>query len=113
MSALTLVGLPLAALFLVLGIAKLLAVAPMRRAAAHAGVGVGAYRAIGVAELSAVAGLIAGHEWPALGLVTVVGVLALLLGTFVVHSRNRDPFIRWVPAVGSAGLAVAYAALIT
>lgn len=113
MSTLTLVALPLAALFLMLGIAKVLAVPVMRRAAAHAGLGVGAYRAIGVAELAAAAGLVVGLTWTAIGILTVIGVLGLLLGAFVVHYRNRDPLPRWVPAVGSAGLAVAYALLVS
>jgi hypothetical protein len=113
MSALTLVALPLAALFFVLGIAKALAVPVMRRAAAHAGLAIGAYRAIGVAELAAAVGLVAGLEWAALGILTVGGVLGLLLGAFVVHVRNRDALLRCVPAAGAAGLALAYALLIS
>ncbi|MFC9688288.1 hypothetical protein ACFTSF_07075 [Kribbella sp. NPDC056951] len=43
-----------------LGAAKVAAVPAMRAAAAHARLGVSAYRLIGVAELAAVAGLLLG-----------------------------------------------------
>jgi hypothetical protein len=113
MSALTLVTVPLAGLFFVLGIAKVLALPFMRRAAAHAGLGIGAYRAIGVAELAAVAGLVAGLSSPALGVITVAAVLGLLVGAFLIHSRNRDPLPRWAPAIGATALAIAYGVLVS
>jgi hypothetical protein len=113
MSALTLVTVPLAVLFFALGIAKVLALPVMRRAAAHAGLGIGAYRAIGVAELAAAAGLVAGLSATALGGITVAGVLGLLVGAFMIHSRNQDPLVRWAPAISATALAIAYAVLVT
>lgn len=104
---------PLAALFVVLGTAKVLAVPVMRGAAAHAGLGVGAYRTIGVAELAAAVGLVAGLEWAALGILSSVGVLGLLLGAFVVHFRARDPLPRWAPAIVTAGLTIAHGLQVT
>jgi hypothetical protein len=107
------VAVPLAMIFAVLGVAKVLAVPRMRAAAAHAGLGVAAYRVIGVLELAAAAGIVAGLRFPALGLLTAVGVVGLMIGALRVHLRNRDAALRWVPAMGTTVLAIAYGALVS
>lgn len=107
------VAVPLAALFAVLGVAKVFAVPRMRTAAAHADLSVNAYRAIGVLELAAAAGIIVGLRFEALGLLTSAGILALMAGAIRVHLRNRDPAPRWVPAVATTALAIAYGVLVS
>lgn len=98
-------------IFGLLGTAKLLAVPPMRLAAAHAGLSVTAYRGLGAAELAAVAGLLVGFWWQPAGAAAAIGVVLLLVGALTVHARNRDAFARWLPAIVTVVLAVAYLAL--
>jgi hypothetical protein len=112
MSGLHLVTILLAAVLAVLGLAKVAAVPRMRLAAVHHGLSVGAYRAIGTLELAASVGLVIGIRLPALGVAAAVGVTLLMLGGVTAHVRSGDPTARWLPAIGTASLAVAYAVLV-
>ena len=112
MSGLHLVTILLSAVLTGLGIAKVAAVPRMRQAAAHHGFSVGSYRAIGVLELAGSVGLVIGLRVPALGVAAAVGVALLMLGGVMAHVRSGDPAARWLPAIGTASLAVAYAALV-
>lgn len=108
-----LITLLLVAILAVTGVAKVLALAPMRAAATHVGFGVAAYRVIGSLEMAAVVGLALGRWAPALGVAAASGVLVLMVGAVVVHIRAGDAFTRWLPAVATAGLAISYAGYVT
>lgn len=106
------IELVLAAILGSLGAAKVAAVPAMRTAAAHAHLGVRAYRLIGAAELAAVAGLLVGRWWRFAGIFAAIGILVLMAGATTVHLRNRDSAARLLPAFGTAMLTVAYLALL-
>lgn len=97
-----------AALFLALGAAKLLALAPMRKLAADAGFSVQAYRGIGVLEVAGAAGILLGLVVPVLGGLAGTGLLLLLAGALITHVRNRDGLRELAPAVVCALLVGAY-----
>ena len=97
-----------AAVFLLVGAAKLFALAPMRERAAHAGFSVTAYRGIGALEVAAAAGLLLGLAVPVLGALAGAGLLLLLAGALVTHVRNRDRGRDIVPAVVCAVLVAGY-----
>jgi len=80
----------LAVFFLGLGTAKLLAVAPMREAAAHFGLSANAYRSIGALEIAGAVGLLLGLALHLLGALAGVGLLLLLGGALVSHIRVGD-----------------------
>lgn len=101
-------GIPLAVIFAGLGIAKLLALPPMRQLATDAGFSVGAYRRIGALELAGAIGVAAGVAVPPLGRLAAVGLLALLAGALVTHVRNSDRPRRYAPALVCAVLAAGY-----
>lgn len=112
MSSFDLVSSLLALVLVLLGTAKLVAVAPMRAAAAHVGFGVGAYRVIGALEVVAAVGLVAGRSWSLLGAASAAGVVLLMAGAVLAHARAGDSVRNWVPAVGTAALAATYVALL-
>lgn len=97
-----------AALFLALGAAKLLALAPMRKLAADAGFSVQAYRGIGALEVAGAAGILLGLVVPVLGGLAGTGLLLLLAGALITHVRNRDGLRALAPAVVCALLVGAY-----
>jgi hypothetical protein len=96
----------LALVFLALGTAKILALAPMRERAAEAGFSTAAYRRIGVLEIAGAAGLLTGLIEPPIGGLAGAGLLLLLGGALVVHLRNGDGPRKFTPAV-ICGLLVA------
>ena len=83
--------------FLALGAAKILALAPMRAPAAHAGFSVAAYRAIGALEVAGAVGVALGPVAPPLGALAGAGLLLLLAGAVVAHLRNGDGPRNWPP----------------
>lgn len=90
---------------------KLLAHPRMRAAAAHFGIPWSRYRLVGVAELGAAAGLLAGLVMPALGVAAASGMTALLVGALVAHRRAGDSPREAIPALVALGLSVVYLAL--
>jgi hypothetical protein len=86
----TLLAVVLAVFFLGLGTAKLLAVAPMRKAAAHFGLPTNAYRSLGALEIAGAMGLLLGLALPVIGALAGVGLLLLLVGALVSHVRVGD-----------------------
>jgi hypothetical protein len=96
----TIMVLMLAVVFAGIGGAKVLAVPAVRREAQHLGFDVGRYRLIGVAELAAVAGLVAGLAWVPVAVAACGGLVALLVGAVIVLRRAGDPLVRALPAVG-------------
>ncbi|MFB6726013.1 DoxX family protein [Kribbella sp. NPDC056345] len=109
---LSVIGFVLMAILGSLGAAKVAAVPAMRAAAAHARLGVSAYRLIGVAELAAVAGLLLGRWWRFAGISAAIGILVLMAGATAVHLRNRDSAVRFLPAIATATLTIAYLILL-
>jgi hypothetical protein len=110
MIVLTVLSILLAVLFLLLGVAKVLALPRMRELAAHAGFSVAAYRGIGALELAGAAGLLVGLTVPLLGASAGVGLLLLLAGAVITHVRNRDGIREIAPALVCAVFVAAYLA---
>jgi hypothetical protein len=98
----------IAAVFLPLGLAKLLSVPAMRDAADHVGMTPGHYRVIGALEVAGVAGVLAGRVWPPAGVAAGTGLAALMVGAVIAHRRVGDPATRAVPALACAALALAH-----
>lgn len=99
-----------ALIFAALGAAKLLALAPMREAAAESGFSTTAYRGIGLLEVAGAAGVALGPVVPLFGGLAGAGLLLLLGGAVVTHGRNRDAAAKLVPAVVCAVLVAGYLA---
>ncbi|MFF4731882.1 DoxX family protein [Streptomyces mirabilis] len=102
----------LAAIFLLLGAAKLAAVPAMRQAAAHVGMTTTHYRLLGALEVAAAAGLLAGLRITALGAAAAAGLILLMAGAVVVHLRGGDPAARCLPAAVVGALAAAHLVLL-
>jgi hypothetical protein len=102
----------LAAVFLLVGSAKLAAVPAMREAAAHVGMTVTHYRLLGALEVAAAVGLLAGLRFTALGVAASAGLVLLMVGAVVVHLRSGDPATRCLPAVVVGVLAAVHLVLL-
>ncbi|MFE2578707.1 DoxX family protein [Streptomyces sp. NPDC059378] len=102
----------LAAIFLLLGAAKLAAVPAMREAAAHVGMTTTHYRLLGALEVAAAAGLLAGLRITALGAAAAAGLILLMAGAVVIHLRSGDPAARCLPAAVVGALAAAHLVLL-
>ena len=101
----------LAAAYLVPAAGKLLAHPRMRAAAAHFGIPWSRYRLVGVAELAAAAGLLAGLAVPAVGVAAASGMTALLVGALVTHLHAGDSPRDAIPALVALALSLGYLAL--
>jgi hypothetical protein len=108
----TLFAIVLAALFGVLGVAKLAAVPAMRTAAHHLGFSVGQYRAIGALELAGAAGVALGPAVPAIGIAAGLGITLLMVSAAVAHVAHRDGPGRVAVALCVAGVAATYMLII-
>ncbi len=80
----------LAALFAVLGVAKVLRQSSMIARTERLGFSVRAIQGIGALELAGAAGLVAGMFWLPVGVAAAVGLVALLVGAAVSHRRAGD-----------------------
>lgn len=89
----------LALLCLLPAAAKLSGLPMMRRSAEHFGIPWRRYRLIGVAELAAAAGILAGLWQPVIGVAAAVGMVLLLVGAVVTHRRAGDSGRETLPAV--------------
>ena len=108
MPALLATAIVIAAMFLALGSAKVLALAPMRARAAHLGFSISTYRVIGALEIAGAAGVLLGLALPALGAFAAVGLLLLLAGAVLAHLRHGDDPRLLVPALVAGLLVAAY-----
>jgi hypothetical protein len=99
----------LAAVFGVLGIAKLAAVPAMRTAAHHVGLSVDQYRLIGALEVAGALGVLAGLLVAPLGLAAAIGLGLLMVGAVVAHAVHRDGASRLAIPVVVAVVVVLYA----
>jgi hypothetical protein len=71
----------------------------MRKAAAHFGIPWRGYQLIGMAELAAAAGVLAGLWWHWLGLAAASGMTLLLIGALASHRRAGDSIKETTAAV--------------
>lgn len=99
MNATAILAAALAAVFLGLGTAKLLAVPSMQARAAHAGFTNEAYRRIGALEVAGALGLLAGAAVPLLRVLAALGLLLLLAGALITHLRLKDGLSDLAPAL--------------
>lgn len=90
------------------GAPKIINAASAQRSAEHLGVPPTLNRTIGVLELAAVAGLLAGIVVTPLAIAAAIGVALLMIGAVVSHIRVHDRIVAAVPAlvVGAAAVAV-------
>jgi uncharacterized membrane protein YphA (DoxX/SURF4 family) len=90
---------------------KLLGHPRMRQSAEHFGILWPRYRLIGVAELTAGAGVLAGLWWHPLGIVAAVGMTLLLFGALIIHRRAADSGKEMAPALIALAITIAYVAI--
>ena len=107
----TALSLLLAAACLLPGSAKLLGHPKMQKSAAHFGIPWHHYRLIGVAELAAAAGVLAGLWWHPLGVAAASGMILLLIGALITHRRALDSAKEMAPALLSLAITIAYLAV--
>jgi uncharacterized membrane protein YphA (DoxX/SURF4 family) len=105
------ISLLLAAACLLPAAAKLLGHPRMRQSAAHFGIPWPRYRLIGVAELTAAAGILIGLRWHPLGLTAATGMTLLLLGAMITHRRAKDGGKEMAPALLTLAITLAYLAI--
>ena len=79
--------------------AKLTGQTRMRASAAHFGIAWQRYQLIGVAELAAAAGVLAGLVWRPVGLLAGACLAALLVGALFTHVRSGDSGRQLAPAL--------------
>ena len=80
----------LAVEFAFTGIIKILGTGTARKNAAHLGISLRLSRFIGIAELAAVVGLLAGIVVKPLAIVTAAAVVLLMAGALGYHLKARD-----------------------
>jgi DoxX-like family len=78
---------------------KLIGHPRMRASASHFGIAWERYRLIGVAELAAAAGVLAGLAWRPIGVSAGFCLAALILGALYTHIRAGDSPREAAPAV--------------
>jgi uncharacterized membrane protein YphA (DoxX/SURF4 family) len=101
----------LAAACLLPGLAKVLGHPKMQKSAAHFGIPWRRYRLIGVAELAAAVGVLAGLWWHPLGVAAAAGMVVLLIGAVTTHRRALDSTKEMTPALLTLAITIAYLAV--
>src|SRR5271166_5305648 len=91
------------------GIIKIVGTGTARANAAHLGISLRLSRLIGVAELAAVVGLLAGIAVKSLAIVTAAAVAILMAGALGYHIKARDNGTVLLPAAITGLAAVALA----
>ena len=105
------ISLLLAAACLLPAAGKLLGHPRMRQSAEHFGIRWPRYRLIGVAELAAAAGILAGLWWHPLGIAAAAGMILLLTGALITHRRAADSGKEMAPALIDLAITIAYLAI--
>ncbi len=90
---------------------KLLGHPRMRESAEHFGIRWPRYRLIGVAELAAAAGVLAGLWWHPLGIAAAAGMTLLLTGALITHWRAADSGKEMAPVLLALAITIAYLAI--
>lgn len=98
----------LAAACLVPAVAKLGSHPKMLASAGHFGIPWSRYRLIGVAELAAAAGVIAGLSWLPIGIAAASGMAVLLVGALTTHRRSGDRLQEAAPALVALAASFGY-----
>jgi hypothetical protein len=80
----------------------------MRESARHFQIPWRHYRSIGIAELAAAAGVLAGLWWHPLGVAAAAGMAILLVGALIAHRRAGDHGKEIAPALITLLIAVGY-----
>jgi uncharacterized membrane protein YphA (DoxX/SURF4 family) len=80
----------------------------MRESARHFRISWRHYRLIGIAELAAAAGVLAGLWWHPLGVAAAAGMAILLVGALIAHRRAGDHGKEVAPALITLLIAVGY-----
>jgi hypothetical protein len=105
------ISLLLAAACVAPGLAKVVGQPRMRKAAAHFHIPWRGYQLIGVAELAAAGGVLAGPRRHGLGLAAASGMAVLLIGALASHRRAGDTFKETTPALAALAITAAYIAV--
>ena len=105
------ISLLLAAACLLPAAGKLLGHPKMRQSAEHFGILWPRYRLIGVAELAAAAGIVAGLWWHPLGIAAAAGMILLLTGALITHRHAADNAKDMAPALLALVITIAYLAI--
>lgn len=69
------------------------------------------YRLIGLAELAAAAGVLAGLFWRPIGVAAALGMVALVVGALAFHRRAADDAREAAPALVGFAVSVVYLAV--
>ena len=93
------------------GVGKVTGQPAMRTSAQHFEIQWERYWFLGVVEIAAAVGVVAGLWLNALGLAAGVGVTALMVGATLYHLRFGDTAKRSIPALVALGASAAYVAL--
>jgi uncharacterized membrane protein YphA (DoxX/SURF4 family) len=96
---------------LVPAVGKLTSHQKMQASAARFGIPWPRYRLIGIAELAAAAGVLAGLVARSVGVAAATGMLVLLVGALGAHRRAGDPAKAATPAFVALGVTCAYLAV--
>src|ERR1700739_655823 len=105
------ISLLLAAACLLPAAGQLLGHPKMRQSPPHFGIAWPRYRFIGVAELAAAAGILAGLWWHPLGVAAAAGMILLLTGALITHRRAADSGKDMAPALLALVITIAYLAI--
>ena len=105
------ISLLLAVVCLLPAAGKLIGQPKMRQSAEHFGIPWSRYRLIGVAEVAAAVGVLAGLSWHPLGVAAAAGLALLLAGALITHRRAADHGKEMAPALIGLALAIAYLAI--
>ncbi|MBV9088797.1 MAG: DoxX family protein [Mycobacteriaceae bacterium] len=97
--AVVLVSIGLAVFFAIAAILNIFYLKPSREDATHLGISSRLTRFIGLCQIAAVFGLLAGLFWRPLAIAAATGVLLLLVGAVIAHRRVGDPIARMMRAV--------------
>ena len=100
----------LAVACLVPATAKLAGHPRMRESAGHFGIPRPRYRLIGIPELAAAAGVVAGVWLHPLGIAAAAGMVLLLAGALITHRRAGDGPKDMAPALVTLVIAIGYLA---
>jgi len=101
----------LAGACLVPAIGKLRSHPRMLASASHFAIPWERYRLIGVAELAAAVGVLAGLSWSPLGVAAASGMAVLLVSALIVHRRAQDGLHEAAPALIGLLISLAYLAI--
>ena len=102
------ISLLLAVVCLLPAAGKLIGQPKMRQSAEHFGIPWSRYRLIGVAEVAAAVGVLAGLWWHPLGVAAAAGMALLLLGALITHRRAADNGKEMAAALIALAITAAY-----